>query len=372
MTPLWVDLEPQWRGGQSQALLALRGLRARGHSAELLALRECPLARRAQVEGIPVHRVGRRAARAQAAFLLRQLLARGKFDLLHANEAHALTAAWLAGAHRHLPVVASRRVAYPLQRNLLALSRYRAARRVLAISDFVAKTVIASGLPRDRVEVVYDGVEVPLLPSAELRRLARQRWGAGEDEALLGCVGYLLPDKGQQLLIRALSVLRAASGDLGKRCRLLLVGDGPYRKSLEQLARELRVESAVHFTGFVEDLSQVYAALDVFLFPSLLDALGTSLLAAMACALPVIALARGGVPEIVKHERNGLLVFGPDLNAYPEAIAAAAARLLHNADLAKRLGADARETIQQRFAADRMIEHMLRIYGQIVSPQGSV
>ncbi|PYU17145.1 MAG: hypothetical protein DMG29_02300, partial [Acidobacteria bacterium] len=67
-------------------------------------------------------------------------------EVIHANEPHALTAAWLAGAHRRVAVVASRRVAYPLQDNPLALARYRAARRILAISRFVERSVLTSGL----------------------------------------------------------------------------------------------------------------------------------------------------------------------------------------------------------------------------------
>jgi len=348
-------------------LLALRGLRARGHPAELVAPRGCPLARRAEGEGIPVHGVSRQAARLHTAFLLRRLLAGSKFDLLHANEAHGLTAAWLAGAHGRLPVVAARRVAYPLQENSLALARYRTARRIVAISHFVAERVIASGLPAEQVEVIYDGVEVPLLPSPELRRRARQRWGAGESDRLLGCVGYLLPDKGQDILIRALASLREQSGGAGKTCRLLLVGDGPCRRRLEQLARELGVESAVHFAGFVEDLSLVHAALDLFLFPSLLDALGTSLLAAMAYALPAVAVARGGVSEIVEDGQSGLLVSAADLPAYAQAIAGAVTRLLRDADLARHLGLAARATIEQHFAADRMVESTLRVYRRVVS-----
>ncbi len=205
MTPLYVDLDPEWRGGQNQALLTLRGLRARGHLAELVAVRGGTLAARGLAEGIPVHTVAAGAARFQAALLLRRLLAQGKFDVLHANEPHALTATWLAGAHHRLPVVVSRRVAYPLQGNPIALARYRAARRILAVSRFVAKSVIASGLPMNRVEVIYEGVEVPSPPTPDERRRTRQRWGADEDETLLGCVAYLLPEKGQEFLIRALT-----------------------------------------------------------------------------------------------------------------------------------------------------------------------
>ncbi|HJY85917.1 MAG TPA: glycosyltransferase family 4 protein [Candidatus Acidoferrales bacterium] len=368
MTPLWVDLELDWRGGQSQALLALRGLRARGHPAELVALRESPLARRAGAEGIPVHVVGRRAARLQAALLLSRLLAGRRFEVLHANEAHALTAAWLAGAHRRVQLVASRRVAYRLKKNPLARARYHSARRILAISEYVAGELRASGIPGEQVEVVHDGVEIPELPSPSQRRQARARWGVPDEGWLLGCVGHLLPTKGQHLLIRGLAALRAQAGGTLPNCRLLLVGDGPRRKHLEELARELRVESVVHFTGFIDDLSEVYRALDVFLFPSLLDGLGTALLAAMAHTLPVIAVARGGVPEIVEHEQNGLLVTAAEDTLFPEAIAVATSQLLEDETLRKRLGSAARATIEKRFTAELMAANTLRAYERMLSP----
>ena len=361
MNPLYVDLEPEWRGGQNQALLTLRGLRARGHAAELLAVRGGALASRAAAEGIPVHTAGPRASRFLAAFTLRQLLARERFEVLHANEPHALTAAWLAGAHRRLPVVVSRRVAYPLQGKPLALSRYRTARRVLAVSHFVAESVIASGLAPDRVEVVYEGVEVPPLVSSDARRRARQRWRVGEGETLLGCVGYLLPEKGQHLLIRALPALRAQHPN----SRVLLAGDGPCRQRLERLARELGMAPAVHFAGFVTDVHEVYAALDVFVFPSLAEPLGTSLLAAMAYGLPVVGVGRGGVIEIVEDGRSGLLVPDPE----PGGIAAAVAKLLRDPDLALSLGRAARKIIQRRFALEHMVENTLRVYEQLCPPR---
>lgn len=361
MKPLYVDLEPEWRGGQNQALLTLRGLRAQGHPAELLAVCGGALARRAAAEEIPVHTVNRCGARFRAAFLLRRLVAGERFDLVHSNEPHALTAAWLARAYGRVPLVVSRRVAYPLQNNPLALSRYRAARRILAVSRFVAQSVIASGLAPDRVEVLYEGAEVPPLPSPDARRQARQRWRLSERETLLGCVSYLLPEKGQHLLIRALPTLRAQF----PACQVLLAGDGRCLKRLERLVRELHLESAVHFAGFVEDVPQVYAALDVFVFPSLAEPLGTSLLAAMAYALPVVAVGRGGVPEIVEHERSGLLVPEPE----PRGIAAAVARLLQDPGFSRRLGLAARETIQRRFAADRMVENTARIYERLCSAE---
>src|SRR5712692_11613961 len=117
MRVLYVDLEREWRGGQSQALLTLCGLRKHGFEVELLAARDSPLAKRASEEGITVHQVPRFGLRAWAARAMRSLIARRGFEIVHLNEPHALTAAWLARARRWLPLLLSRRIGFPLQKN---------------------------------------------------------------------------------------------------------------------------------------------------------------------------------------------------------------------------------------------------------------
>lgn len=342
MTTLHVDLGQQWRGGQSQALLLVRGLLARGHGAELVAVEGSPLAGHAQAAGVRVHAVGRTGA----PLAIRKLLRNARFDLVHAHDAHGLTAAWLAGAARRSRLVASRRVAYPLARNSLARARYRAA-RIVAVSNFVRDSVVESGLPAGQVDVVYDGVELP--PPTPTRSPAR----------LLGSVGYLLPEKGHELPVRALPLVLARYPD----CRLLLAGEGPCRAALERLAAELGVERAVEFAGYVEDVTAVYRSLDVFLFPSLAEPLGSALLTAMAYGLPAVALARGGVPEAIEDGRNGLLVGGEEPGAFAEAVL----RLLDDAALATRLGAAARETIGKRFSAEAMIQSTLQVYHRVLA-----
>lgn len=354
MRVLYVDLEREWRGGQSQALLTLLGLRERGHEVELIAARNSALAIRSTQAGIPVHQVVKLGLRAAAAVAIRGLIRRKNFNLIHLNEPHALTAAWLARAHKRAAMVVSRRVAYPLKQDEFARARYLAAERILAISRFVKDSVLASYVPADMVQVVYEGVEVPSPVTAEARQQARRHWGVGEGETLFGCVGYLLPEKGQELIVRALPSVRANFPG----SRLLLAGDGPCRPGLEALTRDLGLKNSVIFAGFIEDVSKVYAALDAFLFPSLAEPLGTSLLAAMAWGLPVIAVASGGVPEYVENGVAGLLVTHPDLRLFSVAML----RLLTNQELAKRLGAAARGAIQSRFTADHMVDRTIRAY----------
>ncbi len=354
-----MDLEREWRGGQSQALLLLQGLRTRGHEAELLSVRGAALAERAKASGIAVHEAPTSGRRLGAVLRLRRLLRATRFDLLHANEPHALTAAWLAGAHRRMPVVAARRVAYPIATGPIARARYVAARRIIAVSEFVARSVTDSGLPADTIRVVYDGVKVPPLTSEDSRQQAREHWGLTRDEPLIGCVGYLLPEKGQEFLLRALPEIRAHFAN----CRLLLVGDGPERPRLERLADQVGVRTAVHFAGLVKDLDEVYKALDVFVFPSLAEPLGSSLLMAMAAGLPVVAVASGAVPEVIESEVSGLLVPHPDHRK----IAASVVRLITDSELAARLGLRARAVICEKFSADRMVEETVRVYNELAS-----
>jgi glycosyltransferase involved in cell wall biosynthesis len=358
---LFIDLEREWRGGQNQGLLALRGFRAAGHEAHLVAIEGGALADRAEREAIPVHRIAAGTKRLAATREVRRLLRKESFEVVHANEPHALTAAWLAGAHKQGALVASRRIALPLKPNALALARYRSARKIVAVSEFVAQSVRASGIAKERVEVVYDGVELPALPTSVERAEARKSWGVDDDEILLGCVGYLLPEKGQRYGIEALKILLSNF----PKSRLLLAGDGPSRAELDRLVKDLQLENLVTFAGHVDDVASVYRALDVFVFPSMAEPLGSSLLAAMAWGLAVVALESGGVPEVVGHGHDGLLVNPGRKEEAGEAIANAVADLLRKPQLAGALGAAARKTIEERFTAERMVRKTLQVYESV-------
>jgi glycosyltransferase involved in cell wall biosynthesis len=408
--PLLVDLELAWRGGQNQALLLLKGLRSRGHAPELLAADGSALGERAQSIGVPVHFVSRGGFRLPAARQIRSLLHTGQYDLLHANEAHAVSAAWLARSHKHVPVVISRRVGYPIGKSRIARARYIAAGRIIANSEWVARQAADSGAPREKISVVYEGAEIPAPFTSQQKRDGRRRWNVADKEILLGCVGVLLPDKGQEFLIRALAVLHHESRQRSRQgmgpesrqesepespqesrseptpelrsqlrqtepksradsraefpaTKLLLAGDGPCRPQLESLAKQLGVAESVVFAGFVKDVESVYAALDVFLLPSLFEALNNSLLAAMAYEIPSIAFDRGALGEIIQDGVSGKLVPATDIAALSGAIAA----LLNHPDTARSLGLAGRDRVIENFSADRMVEETLHIYRQILS-----
>jgi glycosyltransferase involved in cell wall biosynthesis len=150
---------------------------------------------------------------------IRRLVRERKVDIIHANEPHALSAAWLARAHRSVTLIASRRIALPLSRSFISLARYKAAARVVAVSQFVEKSVIESGLPPSRIEVIYDGVEMPAAISRADRESARAQFAIPNEGPCIGNVGAFVPEKGQALLLRALAKVRTKPGTQFSGCR---------------------------------------------------------------------------------------------------------------------------------------------------------
>jgi glycosyltransferase involved in cell wall biosynthesis len=357
MKVLFVDLEREWRGGQSQALLTLKGLRERGQEVELLAARDSPLAIRASEAGITVHQVPRFGLRAWAAGALRRLIAGGQFEIVHLNEPHSLTAAWLAGAQKKLPLLLSRRIGFPLQKNAVSQARFKVVDRFVANSRNVAQSLVDSGIAAERISIVNEGVEIPPLPTAQQRDEARKHWGVKDQEFLFGCVSVFVPEKGQRHLIEAMPLIRARH----PQARLLLAGDGACRAGLETLTNRLGQTEAVLFPGFVNDVAQVYAALDAFVFPSEFEGLGTALQTAMAAGLPCISTKRGALGEVVGNERTALVV-EPEGKEFGEAMQ----RMIVDGGLRKKLSEAGRREVEQRFSADRMVDNTIRLYEDVL------
>lgn len=357
MRVLYVDLEREWRGGQSQALLTLLGLRERELRVELIAPQGSPLASRSMEAGITVHEVPQLGSRAWAAIEICRLTAHHNFDLAHLNEPHALTAAWLAGAHKKLPLLLSRRIGFPLRRGWVTRTRYAAVERFVANSKNVVQSLHDRGIAPERISIVNEGVEIPALPSSEERNRARSHWGVKENEFLFGCVSVFVPEKGQRHLIEALAEVRK----LHPEARLLLAGDGQCRGELESLAKRLEQSEAVLFPGFVNDVAKVYEALDAFAFPSEFEGLGTALQTAMAAGLPSISTSRGALAEVVDHERTTLVV-----EPNGKEFAAALLRLMNDANLRKKLSEAGRREVQERFSAERMVNGTIQVYEDVL------
>ena len=257
----------------------------------------------------------------------------------------ALPGAALAG----VPVrIGSRRDVFipertPAQQRLQRLA-YVFAHRVVANSTAAAERLIEEGVADSRVAQIGNGIDLDRFPA--VASPARRR--------VITTVANLRPGKGHDVLLRAAARLVRRIPD----ARVRIVGDGSRRAELERDAAALRISAQVEFLGHRADVPAVLSASDIFAFPSFMEASPNALLEAMAAGLPIVATRVGGIPEIIEHERNGLLVPPGD----ERALAAALARLIERPALAARLADQARRDVASHFSFDRMVGEFQELF----------
>ena len=190
----------------------------------------------------------------------------------------------------------------------------------------------------EKVRVIYNGV----LPGS-----APGREGEPSREGFhIGTVGRLVPVKDFDLFLRLAAELRNRLPHV----RLSILGDGPLKGTLQETARTLKVGDVVEFLPFCLDPRPFYRSLDLYVNTSLHEGIPLSLLEAMACETPVVAPKVGGIPEIITHEREGLL---PEKRS-PASFADACVRVLCDEPLRRRMGQAARQRVLEAFSDERM------------------
>lgn len=244
---------------------------------------------------------------------------------------------------------------YPLERLLM-----RRTRVLIAVSGDTARFArCVKGLPGERIRVVHNGIDSGSFGGdRQQERLAwRRAWGIAEDAFVVGAAGRLSPQKGFRHLVEAApAILAAAPG-----ARFLVAGRGAEEARLKALARRLGVEQAFCFAGYHEQMGPAYAAMDLFVLPSVYEPFGLVVLEAQACGLPVIASAVGGVPEIIESGANGVLVPPGD----PARLAEAVLWLMKSPGQARRLAEKGRQGVS-RFDLALTLREIQGVYEEVV------
>ena len=194
------------------------------------------------------------------------------------------------------------------------------------------------------------------------RRAKRASLGVPEDAVVIGNVGRLADQKGQEYLIRAMPEVIAKE----PRAHLVIVGWGPLEAELRALTKQLGIEARVTFAGKRLDVDELLGTFDVFAFSSVHEGQGIAILEAMAASLPLVATAVDGIPDMVKHEETGLLVPSRD----PGALAAAILRLREDRALAERTTAAAKKLVFDRFSIEAAAQAYDDLYEELLAKKG--
>jgi glycosyltransferase involved in cell wall biosynthesis len=352
---LMLNTEHGWRGGEHQLQLLCRGLDA--GSPTLTACQPAsPLAAGLRDIGAAVLPLAMRGPlHLGAAWAIRRAIREHGITLVHAHTSHAHSLAALACRGSGVPLVVTRRVDFPLKRGWFSRWKYAAAvTRYAAVSQAVAGVLSSGGVDPARIEVIHDGIDFARFPP--LSSTLREEFRLPAQAVIIGIIAQLTDHKDHRTLITAFAEVSRQRSD----CWLLIVGHGELEGELRRLVGELALERVV-FTGFRSDIANIMRGLDIAVLSSHLEGLGSSLMDAMYCSLPVLATRAGGIPELIVDGSDGLLVGVRDAAA----MAAGLMRLAGDPELRRTLGAAAHATALKRFSASTMVAAYQALYRRL-------
>jgi glycosyltransferase involved in cell wall biosynthesis len=368
-------------GGPSRHVLILTaGLRKRGYDAHLVVGRESPsegsfldLSREMGVDCLRLDTLGREIrwiADLRALWSLVKLMRALRPDILHTHTAKAGALGRVAARLTGVSIVLHTYHGHVLSRYFgrTRTAFYRGVERalapltncLLAVSESVRRDLLDLGIGSAcRIRVMPLGLELtPLsrdLPRGALRRLLHAPAGA----PIIGAVGRLVPIKDMPTFLEAARRVSEA----WPQARFVVVGDGEERSALENLCRRLGLGNAVLFSGWMNDMRDVFGDLDLVVNSSLNEGTPVALIEALAARRPVVATRVGGTPDLLENGRFGRLVAPAD----PEALAQAIVETLRAPEDARARTGEGHAHVLDRYNADRLIDDMDALYRELLT-----
>jgi glycosyltransferase involved in cell wall biosynthesis len=307
---------------------------------------------------------------------LTRFLFEKKYHIVHTHNSKTGFIGRLAGRMARVPVVIhtvhgfsfhDRETAW--RRRLFRGLERMAARwcdRMIFISQPLIDWAVNENILRDRkiAAKIYSGIEIGQFRPATARdkQKNRKKWEISENEPVVGIVSKLWEGKGHATLIESFSIVRKKMG----KGRLVVVGEGPIQGDLERLARRKGLQDLVIFTGFQKDVAAMISMFDVSVLPSFFEGMGRVLLESMAMGIAVIGSNVGGIPDLVRHGKEGFLVPPGDENA----LAAAIEALFEDPDFTEKMGRAGIERVSEKFSAKAMVRQIEALYLSMLAKKG--
>jgi len=289
------------------------------------------------------------------------ILKKEKPKIVHNYLFHADLVGRIAARLMRVPIVISslrnENIGGRLYERLLGMTDF-CVDNVTAVSRNVADAHILKGTTKkDKIRIIYNGVEL-VDTHSESSPCIRKEMNIDDDVFLLLTIANLEAKKGHIFLFEALSILK----EKGYRFKLLAVGSGRERKKLEDEIVNKGLEKEILLTGRREHISELLAASDAFVLPSLWEGLPNALLEAMAAGLPVIATKVGGIPEVIRDNETGLLVEPRDRSALAKAIE----RIMEDPELRRRLAENAKDYVRKNFDIKNTVMCLNELYEELL------
>ncbi len=360
MKVLHIETGRNLYGGAQQVMFLLRNLPKYDVESHLFCDQGSSILKACEAEGFPTHAFPIAGdLDLSLPFKISKVCKSIQPDIIHVHSRRGVDywGGWIA-KRLDIPCVLSRRVDNPEPR-WLAKTKYGMYSHVITISDGIRQVLISEGVPQQDITLVRSALELDSYPSPLPVKDFRNRFGIREDHKVIACAAQLIERKGHRFLLNALpEVLKQHP-----KIQVLLFGKGKELQSLQNQVSELNLHTMVQFPGFAEDIKSIYPHVDILVHPALMEGLGVALIEASYAGVPIIAARAGGIPEIVRDQKNGLLVPPGDSDAIRDAMI----QLLGNPVFAKELGNYGRTLAKEEFSVDPMAAGNAQVYRSILN-----
>jgi glycosyltransferase involved in cell wall biosynthesis len=347
-------------GGEKHLADLTNGLAGRGHEVFAAVIPASPL--KTELSSLPASRVIelplRNSLNVASALKLARFVRQNQIDIVHAHVARDYPLAAAVARRAGAPLVLTRHVLFPLSRiHKLTLRR---TSRVIAVSESVAEGLRAQQIfPPEIIVCIHNGIDVDRFEvsreAVQLNRASGLR---------VGMIGHLARIKGQEDFIRAAAAVSARRDDV----EFIIAGEdksrrGENRRQLEKLIDDLNLRRRIRLVGWIDDVAELLATLDLFVSPARSEPFGLSIVEAMAAGVPVIATRSEGACEIIDDGQTGRLVPIGDVAELAKTID----QLLCDPELGQCLSENARRVVRKRFSLDRMVEATEQVYRETIA-----
>ncbi|MDS1309926.1 glycosyltransferase [Marinobacter xiaoshiensis] len=315
-----------------------------------------------QQSGVPVHKLARKQGFDWAlAQIIRKRLSARQFDVIHCHQYTPWVYGWLGALGTKAKVIFTEHGRfhpdkYRRKARLINPILARLTPAIVAISEATKNALVEyEYLPESKIQVIYNGIK-PLTKNIKAAAAVREKLRIPAEALVIGTVSRIDPVKNQPMMLKAFKLLL----NQHPSAHLLMVGDGPDKNMLMEMAKDLGLADNIIFTGFINTPVDYLAAMDIFLLSSHTEGTSMTLLESMSLGIPSVVTNVGGNPEIVEQNQTGLLT----QTDQPEAFASAMISLAKSPKLRQSLGAKAQARFADRFSAKVMTNKYLELYAK--------
>jgi len=352
-----------WRGGEQQIAYLIEELNESQIRQSVLCVQDTPFTTWYREQNIPFFTYRKRSSiDLKVARLIKKIVVREKITHLHVHDSHAHTFAVLAATLFGMkkPIILSRRVDFPIKKNIFSRWKYNhnSVKKIICISHNIKRVIQDYIKDQSKLKVVYSGIRPEKFTNPKtVKNKLRQEYHIHKNKKIIANIAALADHKDYPTFVRTAEILARKRSDLQF---LIIGGDAGEEETIRQMIQAKDLEQNILLTGFRKDISEVFPELDILLFTSKEEGLGTTVLDAFASQVPVVATAGGGISEMVIHQKTGWLT---DIGN-EEQLAKGIEQVLSDESFKNELIAQASIHLQE-FTSKKMAAAVLAIYNTV-------